>query len=286
MTRTASPLRYPGGKSALLDRMTTLLRSNQLDRRPYAEPFAGGCGLALGLLLNGVVSELHLNDIDPAIWSFWNNVLNHTEKMCDQIEQTEVTVDEWRRQRLVLATVGNAPSYDLGFAAFFLNRTSRSGIIKGAGVIGGLEQNGNYLVDCRFNKPDLIKRIRRIAKYRDRIKIYRLDALAFLDTADFEMPKKSLICVDPPYYNKGSSLYTSFYKPEDHAELAHRIAELTVPWVVTYDNCSEISSLYQNYAQYTFSVNYSVQSKRKTSELLVAAPELRISEESFAIAAE
>jgi len=281
MTRTASPLRYPGGKSALLERMTILLRSNQLDRRPYAEPFAGGCGLALGLLFNGVVSELHLNDIDPAVWSFWNCVLNHTDSFCEKVEQTEVTVDEWRRQKSVIANRGQTPSHDLGFAAFFLNRTSRSGIIKGAGVIGGLQQNGNYLIDCRFNKSDLIKRIRRISKYKDRINIYRLDALAFLDTADFNLPKKSLLCIDPPYYNKGSSLYTSYYKPDDHADLARRISELTIPWVVTYDNCAEISSLYRDFSQFTFAVNYSVQSKRKTTELLVASPELGISEESF-----
>ncbi len=281
MSRSYSPLRYPGGKSALLHRMTNLLRINGLDRRPYAEPFAGGCGLALGLLFNGVVSELHLNDIDPAVWSFWNGVLNQTDELCGLIETTEITVPEWSRQRLVLEKSDGIPSIELGFAAFFLNRTCRSGIIKGSGVIGGKQQNGNYLIDCRFNRQDLIARVRRIAKYKNRIAIYREDALRFLDTAEKILPPKSLFCIDPPYFNKGSSLYTSFYKPEDHAELASRISELEVPWVVTYDNCPEIIKLYRPFDQYTFSVNYSVQSKRKTDELLVASNGLIISEQSF-----
>ncbi|WP_243122397.1 hypothetical protein [Clostridium septicum] len=51
----------------------------------------------------------------------------------------------------------NESLLSLGFSTLFLNRTNRSGIIK-AGVIGGKEQNGNYKLDCRFNKEEIIKK--------------------------------------------------------------------------------------------------------------------------------
>jgi DNA adenine methylase len=68
---------------------------------------------------------------------------------------------------------------DLGFSTFFLNRTNISGIIN-AGVIGGIEQKGKYKINCRFNKEDLIKRIKLIAKYKKQIDLYNLDALKLI----------------------------------------------------------------------------------------------------------
>lgn len=68
---------------------------------------------------------------------------------------------------------------DLGFSTFFMNRTNRSGIIK-AGVIGGYAQTGNYKMDARYRKDKLMKRIRRIASYADRIELHNEDAVDFI----------------------------------------------------------------------------------------------------------
>ena len=79
MARGASPLRYPGGKTSMLSLAATILRDNGLERGHYAEPYAGGCGLALSLLYGGHVADIHINDIDPAVWAFWHSVLNRTD---------------------------------------------------------------------------------------------------------------------------------------------------------------------------------------------------------------
>lgn len=274
IVRRFSPLRYPGGKTSLFPLMCEILRRNDLDQRPYAEPFAGGCGLALGLLFEGVVSEIHINDIDASIWAFWSSVLFETDAFVDLIHATDVTLDEWRRQRSVYLAQDVSEPLTLGFSAFFLNRTNRSGIIKGAGVIGGLEQQGNYKIDCRFNREDLAARVQRVAKYRDRITLTRHDAVEFLRRANDILPRKSLICIDPPYFKKGSSLYTSFYKREDHVYLSDVILGLQRPWLVTYDRSPVIEDLYRSQSMYEVAVNYSVETKRKAGELLVASPGL------------
>lgn len=274
MPRSFSPLRYPGGKTSLLELMSSIIRLNGLEQRAYVEPYAGGCGLALGLLMGGHVSEIHVNDLDPSIWAFWHSVLFRTEDLVEMVEGADLSVPEWRRQRDIYLAQDIENPLDLGFATFFLNRTNRSGIIKGAGLIGGLSQSGNYKMDCRFNRSDLSGRIRRIAKYRRRIHLYRLDALEFLQEANVIVPKTALFCIDPPYYNKGSSLYTSFYNPEDHSDLANEVLRLDRPWVVTYDDTPEIRSLYSARRRYSFDINYSVQTKRVGTELLVAGPHL------------
>ena len=74
-----------------------------------------------------------------------------------------------------------ASTIALSFATFFLNRTNRSGIIKGAGFIGGLDQTGRYKIDCRFNREALAHQIRRVARYRSRIHVTNLDVIAFID---------------------------------------------------------------------------------------------------------
>lgn len=279
MATAHSPLRYPGGKSCLLEVIRKTLRTNKLERGHYAEPYAGGCSLALSLLFGGHVCDIHLNDLDLSVWSFWDAVLNDTDKLVAKIEQTPITIDEWRRQREIQRKPETVEQIDLAFATFFLNRTNRSGIIKNAGVIGGLAQTGDYKIDCRFNKKGLIHRIRRIEKYKDRIHFHRMDALDFLDYVERELPEDTFCCIDPPYFNKGSSLYTSFYNAEDHAEVASRVLSLGNPWLLTYDFADEIRKLYASRRQYEFSLNYSVQTKRIGSELMIASKGLRMPDE-------
>ncbi len=276
MARTNSPLRYPGGKSCLLPLTAELLKLNDLECGHYIEPYAGGCGLALSLLYNGHVAEIHINDIDPAIWAFWKSVLEDTEKMVDLIQTTPITVDEWRRQLEINQNPKKSTTIQLGFSTFFLNRTNRSGVIKGAGVIGGLDQTGPYKIDCRFNRDDLARRVTRIGRYRERIHLSRLDALAFLKREDKRLPASSFMFIDPPYFNKGAELYTSFYNAGDHATVAAQVCSLKRHWVVTYDNTPEIKSLYKDRRQYSFDISYSLSEKRKGAELLIASKGLKV----------
>ena len=271
--RTASPLRYPGGKTVLYPLVSSLINENDLDCPSYAEPYAGGAGLALELLFNGVVSDIHINDIDIAVWSFWQSVLTDSEKLIELVHNAVFTVAEWRRQKSIFAD-GEASVLEKGFAFFYLNRTNRSGIIHKAGLIGGLKQNGNYKMDCRFNKLSLINKIRLISKYGHKIKLYNLDALDFMTLVD-DYENDVFVYADPPYYNKGASLYTSFYNHSDHASVADKLKDLTKPWMLTYDNTPEIKSLYGSCRQEYFNLNYSLQTKRKGQEVLVLSDCLR-----------
>lgn len=271
MARSNSPLRYPGGKTCLYDLTAHILRLNKLERGHYAEPYAGGAGLALTLLFEAHVSDIHLNDVDRSVWAFWDSVLNRSDELVELICSTPIDMPQWHYQRSVYLNPQDFDDLALGFSMFFLNRTNRSGIVKGAGVIGGQDQQGTYKIDCRFNRAELVRRVRRIAKYKSRIHLHRLDALDFMNLMDERLPGRSLFCIDPPYFNKGSSLYTSFYNPDDHAAVSQAVLGLERPWMLTYDNTPEISQLYKARRQFSFDVNYSVQTKRVGTELLVAS---------------
>lgn len=278
--RGHSPLRYPGGKACLVNFIGELAARNNVLGGTYVELYAGGAGVALNMLFDGVFEKIHINDYDYNIYSVWHSILYETDAFVKLIETTPVTIDEWHRQQEIYEMGREGSSLNLGFATFFLNRTNRSGIIYKAGPIGGLDQTGNYLIDVRFNKQNLIERIKRIAKHRNRITLTCKDAIHVLKNLNVYHPDSQdiFLYLDPPYYKKGKELYLNNYDHENHLNLANTVATLDneIKWLISYDNVAEIRQMYRDYRMSCFNLNYTLQSKKFGSELLVFAPNLHI----------
>lgn len=262
-----SPLRYPGGKYKLYKYVAELVRQNNCNT--YIEPFCGGAAVALELLLDGVVREIIINDYDYSIYCFWDSILNRTDDFIELIENTDVNLEEWHRQKTIREDMDVHSSLEIGFSTFFLNRTNRSGIIDKAGPIGGLNQRGDYPIDCRFNKTRLISQIKKIAEKKEHIKIYNLEALEFIEEVILKK-RKAFIFFDPPYYGKGPGLYTNFYSHGDHVNLANAIQQKLKnrKWIVTYDNVNAIKAMYSKTRGVEFELQYTLQTKRSGSEVL------------------
>ena len=270
--RQLSPLRYPGGKAKFYNNIIKIFNDNNIEKPIYCEAFAGGAGLALLLLKNNIVDKLILNDIDKSIYCFWKSILDFNKEFCEMINSVNIDLVEREIQKKIqkdkdiLDLTKKSDILKLGFSTFFLNRVNRSGIIR-AGVIGGIEQNGNYKIDCRFNKKNLIERIKEIKKYKKKIEFYNLDAIDFLKKV--EKKKKIFIFFDPPYFNKGKDLYTNFYNIDDHISLAKYISGLKQNWITTYDNTDEIKKIYSDCQIKEFDILYSLEKKRRAKEILI-----------------
>lgn len=269
-----SPLRYPGGKSKLANYLKQLILNCDFKIVNYVEPFAGGSAIALDLLITGVVDRIFLNDLDIAIYSLWFVILNNTDELIDKIRTTEINVDNWRTQKMILNNKENANILDLGFATLFLNRTNRSGILK-ANPIGGVNQNGSYKMDCRFNKERIIKQIQVIASHKENITLSNQDAKKYIDELDKKI-SNAFFYLDPPYVSKGHQLYTNSYNESDHIDLFKQISILKNTWFVTYDDCKLIEILYSKYRQNKFTLNYSVETKRKGTEIAIYCNQLKV----------
>ncbi len=259
-----TPLRYPGGKRKLANFIEALISCNDLSGCDYAEPYAGGAGLAIELLRRGAVGQLWLNDIDKGIAAFWELVLKQPDLLCEMIDRTDITIEEWKKQKEFAKSENTVLR---GFATFFLNRTNRSGIIKG-GVIGGKSQSGIWKLDCRFNKSELINRIQEIAKFKDRIHSFNMDALEFLDFAVPKHLKTVLFNLDPPYYVKGAGLYTNFYNDLDHLKVSSFIRSEFRPWIVSYDNHEFIRKIYSGCEFIEYDLTYTAQRKEVGKEIM------------------
>lgn len=241
------------------------------------EPYAGGAGVALELLFHGYAEHVHINDIDPAIYSFWISVINHPEQLIELINSTPINIDEWHKWRSVLHGKTTSTIVEKGFATLFMNRTNRSGILK-AGVIGGKDQLGTYKLDARFNKNKISKRIEYISKWKGSISVYCSDSLELLNNCKKYLPKKSLIYLDPPYYKKGRDLYRNFYEHRDHLDMSNMIQRknFSWPWVISYDDTEEIREMYKSSRQKIYKINYTAQRRYAGNEIMFFSNKLVI----------
>lgn len=272
-----TPLRYPGGKAKLAAYVKRLMKVNRLLDGEYVEPYAGGAAIGLELLFHEYVSRIHINDVSRPVYAFWRSVLDHTDELCRMIRDTPRTVATWDVEKKILSNEADYDILSVGFAAFFFNRTNRSGIFN-AGIIGGRDQTGPWKIDARFNVEELIARIEAIAKMRSRINLTDLDAIKFLKRGVKKWPGKTLIYLDPPYYVKGRDLYYHFYKHEDHQQVARFVQdEITIQnWIVSYDNVPEIRELYSGCRRAVYSIGYSARTTRQGAEVMFFGDKLEV----------
>ncbi|WP_063584404.1 DNA adenine methylase [Achromobacter ruhlandii] len=271
-----SPLRYPGGKVRFAPLIAGVMRASQLEGGHYLEPYAGGAGVALALLFDGVVEQAHINDFDPAVAVFWRVATKQSDALIELVANAPVDMDAWYHWRSVMN--GQQPATDLerAFATLFLNRTNRSGILKG-GVIGGKSQSGEYKLDARFMRQEICSRLERIGKHAKCLHVYEEDAFSLLLRCHQFLPLRSMVYLDPPYYVKGAGLYRNFYKHEDHAKIAKLLGspKFRRPWIVSYDDAPEIRSMYIYARSYCYGLNYTAQRRYKGAEVMFFSDRLQ-----------
>ena len=275
--RLSSPLRYPGGKSAMAGLLREIRRLNYLGGYALAEPFAGGAGASLALLYLEETKQIFINDADTSIYDFWWSLTNRPTQFLDYLSNAEITIDEWRHQHDVYKRSCRASRIQRGFATFFLNRCNHSGIVVTGGPIGGINQTGKWKIDARFNKPNLLSRCNKVVEYRDRISVSNKDGIDFLSSADIQT---TMFFIDPPYFEKGATLYLDSLEHQDHRSLAKRLKEMKNDvWILTYDDCPEIREIYSSWANIQpYSLRYTAQTRRYGAEILITPKWLRLPE--------
>ena len=81
----------------------------------------------------------------------------------------------------------------------------------------GKQQLGEWKIDARYNKQNLIKKIKLIGLYSDRITVLNEDGVDAIER--YVKDPKSFFYVDPPYFVKGADLYLNAFKLKDHHRL-------------------------------------------------------------------
>lgn len=267
-----SPMRYPGGKAKLARFMALFIVTNKLEGCTLVEPFCGGAGGTLPLLIAGVIDKLVLNDLNPCIAAFWRCIAKDPSSFISMIESEPVNLDSWHHWRNIYFSQNGHTDLEKGFSAFFLNRTNRSGMLH-AGPIGGrVQSNEKYTIDCRFNKETLIKRIELISRHAKKIKVTEHDACKSLDRRN----EDEFIYADPPYVQEGKNIYNKFcFSDSDHTRFAKKIMRSRAHWLLSYDDHPLIHKLYSSSGMNIIELSYAINKARVGRELLIASANSR-----------
>jgi DNA adenine methylase len=276
MSSFKTPLRYPGGKQKLAPFVREVMEENDLIGADYVEPYAGGAGVGIELLLSGHAGHIHLNDASKAIYAFWRSIITQPEKFCRLISSASLTVKEWRRHKEILSRPEEFDQLELGFSFFYLNRCNRSGI-PSAGLIGGIKQDGKWKMDARFPRNELIRRIELIATKKKHISVKNWDAEKFILKYIPDLPEKTIVYCDPPYFHKADRLYFNHYAPEDHARIAKTIQkQISHPWIISYDSVPEILKFYSKRKFFIYDLQYNASKAYRGKEIFVFSDDLKL----------
>ena len=266
----SSPLRYPGGKTRLAGFLCKAIEKNfsENEKIILVEPYAGGAGASLRLLFSGKIDKIIINDLDKTIFSFWKIAVFDTDFLINKIKRVNINISEWKKQKKIYSNPLSTTK-ELAFATLFLNRTNRSGIVEG-GPIGGMNQSGIWNVRARFTKSTIIKRLKKIKEFKNKISVKNFDGITFLKQLEKHKRKNCyFIFLDPPYYQKGKSLYLNHYIDKDHEKLLKFLEKSSLMWVMTYDDVPYIQSLYDKFKKNKFTINHSAFKAKQGNEILI-----------------
>jgi len=278
-----SPLRYPGSKQRIAKYIEIILSYNAFNPDVIVEPFVGGGSMFLYFLFHKIVKKAIISDKDKLIYSFWKIVFEDCNYLVEFIKNVTIDIDNFIHYKKVAINEKKYSTYELAEACIFLNRTSFSGIMANStGPIGGKYQNSSYSIGCRFNKESIINKIKFISTLSKKVKILDSGWRSAIKVSNDLISNKSFYksafyYLDPPFYNKAKELYRVYFSHSEHVKLCNFLRDFKKIWILSYDNCKEIKTLYKNkYKQIHIDVPYSINSKSRRIEKEIIITPLNI----------
>ena len=272
MKPSVTPLRYPGGKTWLLDYVKAFARFHKLSSTTIVEPYGGSASISVGLIRSQLVTDATVCERDPLIVAFWNVAIHRNEELIEYLSSLEINMETWYglRRYLDLEKTNLQNELEAAGAFLFFNRTNYSGIIKG-GPLGGKKQLSKYKLNCRFNKGRIADKIRSLKALEDKLKIIQIDGLEYMKNHALQSPDNVFFYVDPPYYGAGKDLYRFYFTDFDHQQLSAFLTGTEIPWLLSYDDAEFIRNLYQKKSNLPVYTDYqSGHLRRGVKELLIS----------------
>lgn len=228
-----SPLRYPGGKSRAIVRISKLVPEFE----EFREPFVGGGSLFIYLKQKYPHKNFWINDLYQPLFKFWYMCQKDLSNVIEQISK-------WKRQfpvgkSLHIYLTENYIKFndiEKASAFFILNRITFSGTCDSGGYSEQAFKN-------RFTISS-IERLKELKKILSGTKITNFDYEEVVK-ADGD---NVFIFLDPPYYSTAkSALYGKnghLHKTFDHYRFAEVMRKCKHKWLITYDDSKFVRDIF------------------------------------------
>jgi len=263
-----SPLRYPGGKSKAIKKLSEF---TDIAFKEYREPFVGGGSLFIYLKQCFPDRQFWINDLNTDVYCFWKAAQENLAEMLTLIKNFKTEKDgKALYQKLLTVDLDKLSLIERGARFFVLNRITFSGTTESGGYSERAFQG-------RFTDSS-IDRVAALSKILDKnVKITNLDYSKLLkvneagENAEIEVQPQCqiLIYLDPPYYSathsrlygKKGNLHSGF----DHQRFSEEIKACKMNWFISYDNSKFVRELFSFAKQHTWQLQYGMNNPNKDS---------------------
>jgi len=234
-TSDKPPIYYPGGKIRARKKIAAFIPE---DVREIVSPFFGAGSVELWLAAHRGV-KVYAGDSWKPIVEFWKEVFIDPERVASSAYEF-YPMSKSRRRELQVKGFYSKKRYERAAQFFAL---SRSGY--GSFIHGGLNAK-------RFTRAS----IQQLAEFKTNISISLAD---WACTMDKHLDKFAYL--DPPYFHAGGRLYEM---KVDHEELCDYLKHRKERWLLSYDNCEEIKTLYKGFKFDYPQWSYGISPRKKT----------------------
>jgi DNA adenine methylase len=231
-----SPLRYPGGKQKAIEQ---ICQRFPRAANEYREPLVGGASVFMYARSINFAQRYWINDKFKELISFWRTVQG--EESCKKlVEDLKAlrggfrSVAEIKHFFLTTRDMTAIDEFEEAFNFFFFNRVTFSGTTRAGGFSASASEK-------RFTDSS-IERLKPMPQVFSNVKITNLD----FDEVITPPGDNVFLFLDPPYftatklYGRDGSLHAF-----DHRHLALCLKTTPHRFLITYDDCPEIRSLYK-----------------------------------------
>lgn len=265
-----SPIKWAGGKKFIIEKIYPLLIENN-SKKCFIECFAGSIALTLEFQPKKAI----INDLNFPLINMWRIIKERPNELCEKLEiySNNKLYNNKNKFDLIKKEYNDMKNSELNenerilLACYFiyLNKRSFNGLYRE-------NRSGIYNVTFRLYKNCVMydkENIMRLSKY------FNDNDITFKcgNYYDINIPKESLVYIDPPYYPSETSDFTSYTKEgfciNNQKELKNFcdiLGKKGIKFIESNSPCLEIMDMYGKYNMETFYILRSMRSAKEGKE--------------------
>ena len=254
MKSLKTPLRYPGGKSRAITKMSRFLPEMSMYRE-YREPFLGGGSVALYMTRYHPHLEIWVNDLYEPLANFWQTLQHEGDEVTTRLREFKnkySTPDRARELFLEskeLVDDAGASLVTRAVSFYIVNKCSFSGLTESSSF-------SKQASDSNFS----LRGIEKLPEYSEIIQDWVITNLTYERMSCDE--KDVFTYLDPPYEIK-SSLYGKkggMHKGFDHDAFAEECDRHTNHMMISYNSSQLIRDRFKEWTPSEFDHTYTMRS--------------------------
>jgi len=257
MTSLKTPLRYPGGKSRAVKKMSQFL-PDMKRYKEYREPFLGGGSVALYMTQTYPHLQIWVNDLYEPLYNFWTQLQDEANEITTKLRTFKTThPTPEKAKELFLESkelVNDEKQSNVDRACYFyvVNKCSFSGLTESSSF-------SSQASDSNFS----LRGIEKLPEYSKLIENWIITNLTYERMLINDWDRKGIFTyMDPPYEIK-SSLYGkkgSMHKGFDHDDFAKNCDDYTSPLLISYNSSQLIKDRFADWDAQEYDHTYTMRS--------------------------